>query len=87
MSATTAKGTVSSPREDWGVGMAEKGIVTGLCHRGRLCLERLLRLGDRGRVDPTQMATHEFAFENIGKAFELMESKADDIIKPLIDFE
>jgi len=78
---------VNIPREDWGVGMAEKDITTGLCPGGRLRLERLLRLLEQDRVDPTHMTTHEFTFEDIDQAFELMESKEDDIIKPLIDFE
>jgi threonine dehydrogenase-like Zn-dependent dehydrogenase len=78
---------VRIPRDEWGVGMAEKNIVTDLCPGGRARLRRLLRLIETGRVDPTLMTTHEFAFENIDEAFELMESKEDDIIKPLIDFE
>jgi threonine dehydrogenase-like Zn-dependent dehydrogenase len=99
ISVTKAGGTVSNvgyhgegefvriPREDWGVGMAEKDITTGLCPGGRLRLQRLLRLLERDRVDPTHMTTHEFTFADIDDAFELMESKEDDIIKPLIDFE
>ena len=79
--------SVHIPREDWGVGMAEKDIVTGLCPGGRLRLQRLLRLIDRGRVDPTRMTTHEFGFEEIDQAFDLMDTKEDDIVKPLIDFE
>src|SRR5713226_9319633 len=35
---------VHIPRLDWGVGMAEKTIRTGLCPGGRLRMERLLRL-------------------------------------------
>lgn len=96
--ATKAGGTISNvgyhgegehvniPREAWGVGMAEKDIVTGLCPGGRLRLERLLRLLERDRVDPTLMTTHEFGFDDIDEAFHLMETKEDDIIKPLIDF-
>jgi len=78
---------VNIPREEWGVGMAEKDIVTGLCPGGRLRLQRLLRLLERDRVDPTPMTTHEFPFEETDEAFRLMESKEDGIIKPLIDFE
>ncbi|AGB15935.1 theronine dehydrogenase-like Zn-dependent dehydrogenase [Halovivax ruber XH-70] len=78
---------VNIPREAWGVGMAEKDIATGLCPGGRLRLQRLLRLLDRDRVDPTHMTTHEFPFDEIDEAFRLMETKEDDIIKPLIDFE
>lgn len=78
---------VNIPREEWGVGMAEKTITTGLCPGGRLRLQRLLRLLETERVDPTLMTTHEFPFEETDEAFHLMETKEDDIIKPLIDFE
>ncbi|MFB6178953.1 MAG: zinc-binding dehydrogenase, partial [Halorientalis sp.] len=78
---------VTIPREAWGVGMAEKDIVTGLCPGGRLRLERLLGLLETGRVDPTSMTTHEFDFADVDEAFELMASKSDGVIKPLIDFE
>ena len=78
---------VQIPRDDWGVGMAEKDIVTSLCPGGRLRLQRLLRLLDTDRVDPTRMTTHEFAFEDIDDGFHPMETKEDGIIKPLIDFE
>ena len=69
------------------MGMAEKEIVTGLCPGGRLRLRRLLRLLETDRVDPTPMTTHEFAFDDVGRAFELMESKRDDVIKPLVRFD
>lgn len=75
------------PREEWGVGMAEIDIVTDLCPGGRLRIERLLRLLENDRVDPTKMTTHEFKFDGIEEAFEMMDAKADGIIKPLIHFE
>ena len=78
---------VKMPRDEWGVGMAEKDVATGLCPGGRLRLQRLLRLIDAGRVDPTHMTSHEFDFAEIEEAFRLMESKEDDIVKPLVDFE
>ena len=78
--------TVDIPREAWGVGMAEKDIVTDLCPGGSARLGRLLRLIEAGRVDPTRMTTHEFDFEDIEEAFELMASKEDGVIKPLVRF-
>jgi threonine dehydrogenase-like Zn-dependent dehydrogenase len=78
---------VNIPREDWGVGMAEKTIATGLCPGGRSRLRRLLRLLKVDRVDPTLMTTHEFTFDETDEAFRLMETKEDDIIKPLIHFD
>lgn len=78
---------VNIPREDWGVGMAEIDVATGLCPGGRLRLERLLRLLENDRVDPTKMTTHEFGFDEIDEAFRLMETKEEGIIKPLVEFE
>ncbi len=77
---------VHIPRMEWGVGMAEKTIRTGLCPGGRLRMERLLRLLQGGRVDPTRLTTHTFRFDELGRAFEMMERKLDGIIKPLILF-
>ncbi len=77
---------VSVPRLAWGVGMADKTIRTGLCPGGRLRMERLLRILERGRVDPTKMTTHTFHFSEMPRAFEIMDKKLDDVIKPLILF-
>ena len=76
----------TSPRIEWGVGMAEKTIRTGLCPGGRLRMERLLRLLQTGRVDPTRLTTHTFRFDDLERAFDMMERKLDGIIKPLILF-
>jgi threonine dehydrogenase-like Zn-dependent dehydrogenase len=78
---------VRIPRAEWGVGMAEKTIATGLCPGGRLRMERLLRLLEMKRVDPTLMTTHVFAFGEMDRAFEIMDKKLDGVLKPLIVFE
>ncbi|MBD3257063.1 alcohol dehydrogenase catalytic domain-containing protein [candidate division GN15 bacterium] len=77
---------VKIPRADWGVGMSDKTIRTALCPGGRERMARLLRLIENDRVDPTPMTTHEFPFDDIEKAYAMMESKEDDIIKPLVKF-
>jgi threonine dehydrogenase-like Zn-dependent dehydrogenase len=77
---------VKIPRLEWGVGMSDKVIRTGLCPGGKERMKRLLRLIETGRVDPTPMTTHTFKFDEIDKAFHMMETKEDGIIKPLIDF-
>jgi threonine dehydrogenase-like Zn-dependent dehydrogenase len=74
------------PRLEWGVGMSEKSIVNGLCPGGRLRMERLLRIIEMGRVDPTAMTTHRVPFAELDRAFELMDKKLDGIVKPLILF-
>ena len=78
---------VRIPRAEWGVGMSDKAIRTALCPGGKVRMERLMRLLQNGRVDPTKMTTHTFPFDDIESAFRLMETKEDGIIKPLIEFE
>ena len=77
---------VPIPRLEWGVGMADKTIRTGLCPGGRERMERLLRLLQKKRVDPTPLTTHRFPFGEVEVAFEMMRTKADGILKPLILF-
>jgi isopropanol dehydrogenase (NADP+) len=77
---------VHIPRAEWGVGMADKTIETGLCPGGRLRMERLLRVLEGRRLDPTLMTTHTFGFDEMEQAFEVSDKKLDDVIKPLITF-
>ena len=77
---------VHIPRVEWSVGMADKTIATGLCPGGRLRMQRLLRVLESGRVDPTLMTTHTFSFDDMERAFEVSDKKLDHVIKPLITF-
>ena len=77
---------VHIPRIDWGVGMADMTIATGLCPGGRLRMARLLRVLESGRVDPTLMTTHTFSFDDMERAFEVSDKKLNNVIKPLITF-
>ncbi|MDN5364795.1 MAG: isopropanol dehydrogenase [Eubacteriales bacterium] len=72
------------PRLAWGVGMSDKTIKTGLCPGGKERLSRLLRLIETGRIDPTPLTTHRLSFNELEKAFHLMKTKEDGVIKPLI---
>lgn len=74
------------PLPAFGLGMSDKTIRTALCPGGREVMSRLLRLLETGRVDPTLLTTHRFPFAEVEKAFHMMETKADNIIKPLITF-
>jgi len=74
------------PRLAWGVGMGDKTIRTGLCPGGKERMGRLLRLLEAGRVDSTPLTTHRFKFSELEKAFRMMETKEDGMIKPLILF-
>ena len=75
------------PRAEWGVGMAEKTIRTLLCPGGSERMSRLLRLIETGRVDPTKMTSHHFSFDDVEKAFWMMDTKEDNMFKPVIHFE
>jgi threonine dehydrogenase-like Zn-dependent dehydrogenase len=77
---------VRIPRVEWGVGMADKTIATGLCPGGRLRMERLLRVLETDRLDPTRMTTHTFGFEEMPRAFEVSDQKLDDAVKVLVSF-
>ena len=77
---------VPIPRVNWGVGMSDKTIRTGLCPGGSERMGRLLRLIETGRVDPRPLTTHRFPFHDIEKAFRMMQTKEDGMIKPLIMF-
>lgn len=78
--------SVDIPRVEWGVGMGDKVIRTGLCPGGNVRMSRLLKLIEHGRVDPSPMTTHQFNFQEVDKALHMMETKEDGILKPLICF-
>ncbi|MEW2269234.1 NAD(P)-dependent alcohol dehydrogenase [Streptomyces griseofuscus] len=78
---------VHIPRVEWGVGMADKTIATGLCPGGRLRMERLLRVLANKRVDPTRLTTHRFPFSEMERAFEVSDKKLEDTVKVLVSFD
>lgn len=98
VNATRPGGTISNigyhgdgdvvpiPRLGWGVGMSDKTIRTALCPGGSERMSRLLRLIQAGRVDPLALTSHRFGFSEIERAFGMMQTKADGMIKPLITF-
>jgi threonine dehydrogenase-like Zn-dependent dehydrogenase len=71
----------------FGMGMADKQIYGGLNRGGSERMRRIFRLMQTGKVDPTPMTTHEFGFDEFERAFRMMESKEEGIIKPLIHFD
>jgi len=78
--------SVPIPRLAWGVGMSDKTIRTALCPGGSERMGRLMRLIETGRVNPLALTTHRFQFQDIEKAFRMMQTKEDGMIKPLISF-
>jgi threonine dehydrogenase-like Zn-dependent dehydrogenase len=77
---------VGIPRYEWGFGMGNKSIRTGLCPGGKERMIRMLRLIENGRIDPTALTTHALEFDFVEKAFNMMSRKESGIIKPLINF-
>ncbi|MBL9149422.1 MAG: NAD(P)-dependent alcohol dehydrogenase [Phycisphaerae bacterium] len=77
---------VPIPRLEWGVGMGDKTIRTALCPGGSERMSRLMRLISAGRVDPLALTTHRFGFSDIERAFTMMKTKEDGMIKPYISF-
>jgi threonine dehydrogenase-like Zn-dependent dehydrogenase len=75
------------PRLAWGVGMSDKTIRTALCPGGAERMKRLMRLLETGRVEPMPLTTHRFPFRDIQRAFRMMETKEDGILKALITFD
>jgi len=49
-------------------------------------MERFLCVLEMKRVDPTLMTTHTFSFDQMERAFEIMDKKLDGVLKPLIIF-
>ncbi|MCF6464321.1 NAD(P)-dependent alcohol dehydrogenase [Clostridium sp. Cult2] len=73
------------PRLDWGSGMAHKTLIGGLTPGGRDRMERLIKLVQHNRVDPSKLVTHKFhGFEHVEEALYLMKNKQDDLIKPIV---
>jgi isopropanol dehydrogenase (NADP+) len=79
--------SVAIPRIEWGLGMGDKTIRTGLCPGGKLRMQRMMRLITTGRIDPSPLTTHVLPFDQVDRALRLMETKEEGIIKPLIVFD
>jgi len=45
-----------------------------------------VRLVETNRVDPLALTTDRFQFNDIEKALQMMQTKADGMIKPFISF-
>ena len=82
----TGTSFVSIPTAEWGVGRSDQTIRTALCPGGAERMSRLLRLLERGRLDPTPLSTHRFPFEEVERAFHALATHRDGIVKPLVLF-
>ncbi|MDR1264670.1 MAG: zinc-binding dehydrogenase [Propionibacteriaceae bacterium] len=70
---------------DWGLGMSDKDIRGSFCPGGGKRIQRLIHMIEYHRIDPTKLITHRFhGFDQIPAAFQLMEDKSPDLIKPVV---
>ncbi|URZ07090.1 NAD(P)-dependent alcohol dehydrogenase [Clostridium felsineum] len=77
--------TLAMPAYSWGMGMANKTIRGGFCPGGALRITKMLNMVANNRVDTTKLITHRFSgFEKIEDAFEIMDKKPSDLIKPVV---
>lgn len=79
------KEVLAMPAYSWGLGMANKTIRGGFCPGGALRIRKMLDMVKYNRVDTTKLITHRFnGMEEIEDAFNLMDRKSSDLIKPVV---
>jgi threonine dehydrogenase-like Zn-dependent dehydrogenase len=70
---------------DWGLGMGDKDIRGSFCPGGGKRIQRLINMIEYKRIDPTKMISHRFhGLDAIEDAFNLMDNKTPDLIKPIV---
>jgi len=77
-------GHLKIPLDAFGAGLADQTIVTTLCPGGKERMHRLMRLVESHRIDLTPLITHLFSLEDIAKAYGLLESKHNRVLKVAI---
>lgn len=67
------------------MGMADVTIRGGFCPGGALRIQKLLNLIQAGRVHPEKLLNYKYeGFDKIPEAFETMDKKPRDLIKPMV---
>jgi alcohol dehydrogenase len=77
-------GKLQVPYDAFAAGLGDHTIVTTLCPGGKERMERLMRMVETGRFDPTPLITHTFALSEIGEAYELFSNRRDGVLKVAI---
>ena len=81
-------GSLQFPKFSGGRGMAGKTVHTELAKGGRARIERMIKMVQYGRVDPTPLVTHHFyGLGSIGAAIDIMREKPKDLIKAMVHVE
>ncbi len=77
-------GKLQVPYEAFAAGLGDHTIVTTLCPGGKERMERLMRMVETGRFDPTPLITHRYALADIVEAYELFSNRRDGVLKVAI---
>lgn len=78
-------GDIPIPKFSGGRGMAGKTIKLELAKGGRNRIERLLKMIQYGRTDPSKLVTHKlFGLESIEQALCMMKDKPEGLIKVMV---
>lgn len=74
-------GHLSVPLDALHAGLGDHTIITTLCPGGKERMRRLMSLVEAHRINLRPLLTHTFPLDEIGKAYELFESRRDGVVK------
>ncbi len=77
-------GKLQLPYEAFAAGLGDHTIVTTLCPGGKERMDRLMRVVESGRFDPTPLITHRFSLDEIGEAYRIFSNRLDGVLKVAI---
>jgi threonine dehydrogenase-like Zn-dependent dehydrogenase len=77
--------TVTIPMDVWNYGVMEKFLTAAQANQGRDYMERLLLLIANGKLDTEPLASHVLhGWEKVVESLELMRSRDQTVIKPVV---
>lgn len=80
-----ASDTYQIPAPLVSMGMSDINIRGGFCPGGALRIEKLLNLIEAGRIHPEKIFNYKYeGFDKIPEAFDTMDKKPRDLIKPVV---
>lgn len=73
------------PTPLWGLGMSDVTLKCGFCPGGAYRIRQLLKLIECDRVHPGEMLNYTYeGFDKIPEAYDAMDKKPRDLIKPIV---
>jgi len=77
-------GKLEVPLDAFGAGIADVQILTTLCPGGKLRMRRLMSLVEGKRLNLRPLLTHDFALNEISRAYQLFGGRGDGVLKVAI---